>query len=171
MDYRLLLLAILAAPVGASDVRTLDIGDVCAGVEVKEAALGSKEISWHQTPRKLAHAFQVHEFNRDVVLAYFCKDGRLFTGNYYLPFEGLDDSAKSFREVHDHLLAMYGAPFLDSSPWHIRDSTQPAIIASGPSQYMTEWRASRILAHLMIARNRKDDGELGWQVTLIVGRP
>jgi hypothetical protein len=171
MDFRLLLLVLVAAPVGAADVRVLNMGDACAGVEAKEAALGSKTVSWEGTPREYAHAFEVSEFGRDVVVMYWCQKGRLFTGNYRFPWEELNAAATSFRSVHDHLLEMYGTPFLDSSPWHVRDAAQPAIIASQPSQYMSEWRTSRVLAHLMIAHDRRDDGSLGWRVWLVIGPP
>ena len=160
------LLALLTATVNASDVRVLNIGDSCADVEAKEAALGSKPIPWGRISGASAHAFKVRDFDGDVELMYLCYDDKLFTGNYVWRFELLDNAANSFRSVHDQLVRAYGTPFLDTPPWHVRDRAQPAIITSEPSAYATDWRTSRIHAHLMIVRNR---GDIGWHVTLVIG--
>src|SRR5580658_7401821 len=101
MKSYLLLLVILAARADAADFRVLNIGDACVGVEAKEAALGSKSVPRNDTPRTVAHAFEAKEFGRDLVVLYLCDEGRLYSGNYRLPLEGLEDAVKSFRNLHD----------------------------------------------------------------------
>jgi hypothetical protein len=173
MNYGLLLIALMTAPVSAADVRVLNIGDACAGVEAKEAALGSKPVRLPQTPPGIAYRFQAQDFDRDFELMYLCPNGHLSTATYFFQYELLDEAAKSFRSVHDRLMNTYGTPFLDSSPWHVRDLAQPAIISSDPSRYFAEWRTARVLAHLSIAPRRKNDGNLGrgWRVALVIGPP
>jgi hypothetical protein len=172
MKSCLVLLLIIAARADAADFRVLNIGDACVGVEAKEAALGSKAVPRNDTPRTVAYAFEAKEFGRDLVVLYLCSEGRLYSGNYRLPLEELDDAVKSFRSVHDELSEKYGTPFLDSSPWHVRDVTQPAIISSQPSEYSTDWKTPRVYAHLMIVQGRQPNGSLGgWKVALVIGPP
>ncbi|MGC1458179.1 MAG: hypothetical protein WA825_07875 [Steroidobacteraceae bacterium] len=172
MKYCLLLLIVFAARADAADFRVLNIGDACVGLEAKEAALGSKAIPRNGTPNTVTNAFEAKEFGRDVVVLYLCNEGRLNTGNYRLPLEDLNDAVKSFRNVHDQLLRKYGTSFLDSSPWHVRDVTQPAIISSQPNEYYTEWRTPRLLAHLMIVQGRQPNGSIGgWTVSLFIVPP
>lgn len=172
LKYCLFILAVLAARADAADFRVLNIGDACAGVEAKEAALGSKAIPRNDTPRAYALAFEAKEFGRDLVVLYLCNEGRLSSGTYRLPLEELDNAVKSFRNIHDQLLERYGTPLLDSSPWHVRDATQPATISSQPSEYSTDWSTPRVFAHLMIGHGRKPNGSLGgWKVALVIGPP
>jgi hypothetical protein len=82
VKYHLLVIALLPAAAGAADVRALNIGDSCAHVEAKEAALGSKPIPWGRISAASAHAFKVRDFDGDVELMYLCYDDKPFTGNY-----------------------------------------------------------------------------------------
>lgn len=169
MLLRFIALALLSAPVAAADFRTLNFGDSCADVEGKERALGAVAVPWKQISGADIYAFKIREYDRDLVMTYFCPKGKFFTGNYSYPIEQLDDAVKSYRGAYDWLISTYGAPFLDASPWQVgADSKESGRIASDPKKYMTDWRTARLSITMMIAPNLPAEPP-GWRVFIVVG--
>ena len=161
--------ALISWPVCAADFRGVDLGSSCAPVHDLEKEQGSVPIKWREIEGGELHAFNGREFDRDVTILYFCIDGHLFTGNYYFPLEDLDRAVKSFGEAHDSFEAMYGQPFLDTSPWAFRTDPDldPRAVSSDPTRYMTTWKTSRVRVTVsLMPRDDKPDPK--WQVFIVV---
>jgi hypothetical protein len=170
MRLRLLTLALLSTPVAAADFRTLDFGDTCAPVKVREEAQGSVAIPWNQICGADIYAFRVRDYNRDLMITYFCPKGALFSGNWYFPVEPLDVAVSSYRDAYDLLVSQYGAPFLDSSPWQVgADTNDPLAIASDPRMYMTSWKTAHLHTVMSLMPNLKSEHP-GWRVFIVVSR-
>jgi hypothetical protein len=160
---------LLSWAVCAADFRAIDLGSPCASVRELEKERGSVPIPWKEMEGGELYAFSGREFDRDVTILYFCIDGHLFTGNYYFPFEDLDQAVKSYGEAHDSFEGTFGRPFLDSSPWVFRTDPDldPRAVSSDPARYMTTWKTSRARVTLsLMSRDTKPDRK--WQVFIVV---
>lgn len=170
MVYRFFALALLSTSVGATDFRTLNFGDLCAGVEAKEKALGSVAVPSKQMAGADIYAFQVREYDRDVFMTYFCPKGKLFTGNYSFPIERFDDAVKSYRHTYDWLVSIYGTPGLDSTTRRVEtDAKHSGAGAPDPTNYGAAWQTPRASISLLIVANQP--GEVnGWRILVVIGR-
>jgi hypothetical protein len=166
----LVALALLSAPVGAADFRVLDFGDACASIQAREEPLGSVAIPWQKISGADIYAFKGREFNRELLITYFCPKGTLFSGNYYFPVEPLDVAVTSYRAAYDLLVSMYGAPFFDTSPWQVgANDKDPRAIASDPQKYTTAWKTPRLHVALSLMPNFPSEGP-GRRVFIVVTR-
>jgi len=137
MLLRYVALVLLSAPVGAADFRTLDIGDSCASVQAREKARGSIAIPWKQLSGADTYAFRGHDHGRDLTLTYFCPKGALFSGNYYFPVEQLEVAVNTYHAAYDVMVASYGTPFTDNSPWQVGAPMRLWLGASGAGKLCT----------------------------------
>lgn len=140
-------LVLLPITAGAADFRFLDFDAGCTEVEKLEVAAGSVPIPWRSPEDGELHAFRGRAFDREVSIVYFCVDGKLFTGNYFFPDEPLEEAAESYRRIYDELNALYGAPFLDDTPWQ-NGARNPLI---KPRHYAS-WRTSGLSVYATLMR-------------------
>ncbi|MCE7903186.1 MAG: hypothetical protein DYH20_11220 [Gammaproteobacteria bacterium PRO9] len=152
----------------AADFGALDIGSQCKPVTELETARGSLPIPWPAPEVGEFYAFRGRAFDRDASLLYLCRNGVLVAGNYYLPVEPLARAKKSYYQVYEQLVSMYGEPplndfkrFLESLPDDPRSMSADSI---GP---MTWWWIGNlaILQTLMPVTNQQ---HIGWQVFIVI---
>lgn len=161
---------VISAPAGAAEFRTLDLGAPCDAVPAREQARGSVAIPWKQIPGADVYAFTGREYERDLVIMYFCPQGNLFSGNYFFPIEQPEKTVTSYRDVYDLLVSVYGAPFVDSTPWQVGGSTKdPRVISPDPQKYMTMWRTPLLNVNMAIGLNRESEGP-GSRVFVVISR-
>jgi hypothetical protein len=113
-------------------------------------------------------AFEGIAFDRRVVIAYFCPKGELFTGNYFFPVEEMAAALASYEAVHKQLSAIYGAPWLDNTPW-MQPAVDPRWLQSDSRYYSTTWDTSRIKVTTMLMPSQADERP-GWRIAIVVGR-
>jgi hypothetical protein len=160
------LLALIAVSAEGADFRAPDIGQSCATVVEWEIAHGSTPVPWTTVPGAETYAFRVRQFDRDILAQYVCVKGNLLAGNYLFPVESLDQAVDSYREIHSRLLAVYGIPSADNSPWS--DNVDSRVTSLYPQQYMTIWIAARETSTISLMPNKKSES-VGWRVFLVIG--
>lgn len=167
---RTLLAFLTLSAFGASgaDFRALDIGQPCASAPAWEIAHGSTPLPWNTVQGGENYAFKSREFDREIVVMYFCVHESLFTGNYYFPIESLDQAVEGYRNIHSRLRSSYGETFLDSSPWNGYGDNRS--VAPDPRHYMTTWRTSRVSATLALMPNHPSESA-GFRVFVVIGAP
>ena len=161
-------MALFTFSASAADFRALDIGQACAAAPEWELTHGSTLIPWNAGPGAEVYAFDVRQFDRRVLATYFCLKGELFTGNYSFPIEPLEEAVESYRDTYGKLMAIYGLPFVDSSPWN--PNGEPRAVSPDPRKYMTNWRTERISVTISIMPNRPTESA-GWRVFIVIGKP
>jgi hypothetical protein len=92
-------------------------------------------------PWKNALAFRKELFGENVTVVYLCKDGVLFTENYYFPEREAPESLLEFRKVYDALTLQYGKAWLDNTPWQA--NADPRWIESTPERYYVTYTHSK----------------------------
>ena len=156
MSGCLIAMILISAPANAADFRGLDFGAPCDTAPAHEQARGSVAIPWKTIPGADVYAFTGREYNRDLVITYFCPHGALFSGNYFLPIEQPEKALSSYRDVYDLLVAVYGAPFDDTTPWQVGGSTKdPGFISSDPRKYTTSWMTPFLYVGMAIGRSNE----------------
>jgi hypothetical protein len=160
-----LLLTMFAMSATAADFRALDIGQSCASAREWEIARGSTPKQGSVGPGADIYAFEGREFDRDVYLSYFCMHGALFTGNYSLPIESLDQALDSYRDIRERLLSVYGDTSSDDSPWSGAGIKQATGIDS--PKFMTYWTTDRVTTTLTLMRNKPSESP-GWRVFIVI---
>lgn len=164
----LIAMILISAPTGAADFRGLDFGAPCNAAPAHEQARGSVAIPWKTIPGADVYAFTGREYNRDLVIMYFCPQGTLFSGNYFFPIEQPEKTVSSYRDVYDLLVAVYGAPFVDTTPWQVGGSTKdPRVISSDPQKYLTSWITPLLNVNMAI---RLSNESPGWRVFVVINR-
>jgi hypothetical protein len=164
----LLAVTLAAAPAGAADFRTLDFGATCESVQAHEQARGSVAIPWGKISGADVYAFRGRDYDRDLILMYFCPKGALFSGNYYFPVEQIETAVTSYRNTYDLLVSVYGAPFIDNTPWQVGGSTKDErVINSDSRKYMTSWSTPRLHATISIMPSQESEGP-GWRVFVVI---
>jgi hypothetical protein len=137
-------------------------------VPAREQARGSVAIPWKTIPGADVYAFKGIEFNRDLVIMYFCPQGSLLSGNYLFPIEQPQKTVTSYRDVYDLLVSVYGAPFFDTTPWQIGGSTKD-LVSPDPQKYMTAWRTPLLNVNMAIGLNGESEAP-GWRVFVVISR-
>ncbi len=159
-----------SSPLRAADFRTLDFGAACDSVVTREQARGSVPIPREKISGADVYGFRGREYDRDLVLTYFCPKGVLFSGNYYFPVEVLETAIVSYRNTYDLLVSIYGAPFIDNTPWQVGGDTKDEhVVSSDPRKYMTGWRIPRLPATVSIMPSHKSENQ-GWRVFVVISR-
>jgi hypothetical protein len=170
---RLLAAILIAAPVSASDFRTLDLGATCDGVQAREQARGSVSIPSQKNSGAEVYAFRGRDFGRDLTLEYFCPKGTLFSGNYLFPVEQLETAVTSYHNAYDLLVSRYGAPFFDNTPWQVGRSTSEVrkhrrFLTLDPREYMTAWKTPHLFVVTHLMSIHESEGR-GWRVVVVIG--
>jgi hypothetical protein len=99
---------------------------------------------------------------------YLCPEGLLYSGNYFFPSEPLDVAVRSYRSMYDLFISIYGAPFLDNTPWQVGGSTpDKRIINPDPRKYMVYWKAARLRTNLILSASLPSE-ESGWRVAIVI---
>lgn len=142
---------LFVATADGKDFRVLNLGDSCATVRAREAAQGSTEIKRKKGGAGLQSiVFRGSAFGRDLSLSYFCSDGgkgSLVAGRYDFPVEKLDRAVETYHKTYTRLIALYGKPSTDNSPWQ---QSEPRVQA--PERwYLTTWRTFRVAAAMGFA--------------------
>jgi hypothetical protein len=148
----------------AGNFRVAALRESCASIADQELAAGSKRIPWkNEDPAFIA--FQTELMGEEVTVVYLCRDGLLFTENYFFPKKEADQSLEDFRKVYDALGSRYGAAWLDNTPW--QSNADPRVIEKDPKQYYVTWRNPEMrITIALIPRNYTSDSK--HQVLLIV---
>jgi hypothetical protein len=146
-------LVLLSAPAAAADFRTLDLGDACGPVQVREKALGSVAIPWPHWAGADIYAFTGRDFDRALTFTYFCTNGRLYSGAYYFPVETLDDAFKTYRAVYESLRFTYGDPSVEDAPWQTGPNSNPLAMPAENRAYTTAWKTPRLDVNMGLASN------------------
>lgn len=132
-----LILLFLSQVAAAGIFRVAELGESCASIPDQEMAAGSHRIPWENESRAFI-AFQTELMGEQVAVVYLCRDGLLFTENYYFPNREADESLGEFRKVYDALTSRYGAAWLDNTPW--QSNADPRAIEKDPKRYYVTWR-------------------------------
>lgn len=121
----------------AGSFRVADLGAPCEFIPDQETAAGSQRVPWGDgNPAFIA--FRTELLGEQVTVVYLCRDGLLFTENYYFPKRETEESLGDFRKVYDVLRSRYGEAILDNTPWH--SNVDPRWLEKDPTQYYVTWR-------------------------------
>lgn len=164
MLSRLLAVILISAPVNAAEFPTLDFGATCNGVQVREQGA--------EVAGAGAYAFRGQDFARGVTVRYLCaKMGwPLFVGNYLFPIEPLEKAVTSYHNIYDRLIAIYGAPYLDTTPWQVGARTKDQRnIHLDPRKYGAYWKTPRLLVNLVMLQSYKSKVR-GWRPFVVISR-
>jgi hypothetical protein len=155
--------ALIGARADAADFRTLDFNAPCENLAALEAAHGSTTFD-ERLPSGFQFAFRGHEMNRDVVIAYACRDGRFFRGAYIFAAKDETDASALYRALKQRVNRERGAPSYDFASREYRQKMQS--IGATLSRADTEvafWNNGHSEAHASVAA---PSGERGWRVSL-----
>jgi hypothetical protein len=163
-----LLLLVLSAAASAGDFRTLDFGQSCDNVVEAEKGLGSVQVAPKVNMKGLT-AFTGEAFGRQVEIAYFCVDGKLLAGDYYLPLEEHEEALKTYRMIYDTFNGTYGAPSSDNTPWQFgATDAYPDAVRKNPHGYYVTWATPRVSVTALFAR-MEGESDPAWRTLIHVG--
>jgi hypothetical protein len=155
--------AFACAQASAADFRTLDFNASCSDVPALEAARGSLPFE-ERLPSGFQFAFRGRELNRDVVIAYACRDGRFFRGAYIFAAKDEADASALYKTLKQRVTRERGKPSYDFASREYRQKMQS--IGATLSRSDTEvafWDNGHSEAHASVA---EPSGERGWRVSL-----
>jgi hypothetical protein len=148
---------------GAADFRTLDFNASCDNLPALETARGSAPFS-ERLPSGFQFAFRGRELNRDVVIAYACRDGRFFRGAYIFNARDEADASSVYKALKQRVTRERGAPSYDFASTGYRQKMKA--VGATLSRSDTEvafWNNGHSEAHASVAA---PSGERGWRVSL-----
>jgi glucan biosynthesis protein len=147
----------------AADFRALDFNASCADLAAKEAALGSAAFD-EQLPSGFQYAFRNREMDRDVVVAYACRDGRFFRGAYIFSVRDAADATALYGALKRRTIKERGAPSFDFASAEYRRKMQAVGATLSPvDTQVAFWNGPRSEAHASVAA---PSGQRGWRVSL-----
>jgi hypothetical protein len=155
--------ALACAPASAADFRTLDFNAPCDNLPALEAARGSSPFE-ERLPSGFQFAFRGREMNRDVVIAYACRDGRFFRGAYIFAAKDEADASALYKALKQRVTRERGKPSYDFASQEYRQKMQS--IGATLSRSDTEvafWNNGHSEAHASVAQ---PSGDRGWRVSL-----
>lgn len=168
MRWLFVVAIVLPLHLEAADFRLSDFGDSCALLSEREAALGGAPVPWKgDGPNK--QGYKGSWLGRDVHILYLCKSGKLVIGNYLLPWQPREPAVETLHAVYDHLVATYGVPWLDSSPWQYGQTIVDPRATVEPG-YMTTWKTTRVNVTVGLVPE-KDEAGPNWQVLVVFQSP
>jgi len=158
-----LLVAFTSLPASAADFRALNFDATCDGVAEREAALGSRPFEG-KLPSGYQFAFRSRELDRDVVIAYACRDGKFYRGAYIFDAQNGDDATQLYRTLKQRTTRELGAPYYDfASAEHRRKMNEVGATLSRTDTQVAFWKNATYEAHASVAEPSKDRG---WRVSL-----
>jgi len=129
--------------------------------------MGSRELPWQGAEGLEGYSFEGTAFDRVVSVNYFCKEGRLDSGHYLFPFEDLDAAVESYHRLHQDLVKIYGAPFVDNTPWPMSSTPKdPRSIQSDPRNYLTSWRTGNLWISASVMKGAAPD-DAKWRAIVL----
>jgi hypothetical protein len=147
----------------AADFRALDFNASCAVLPAKEAALGSAPFD-EQLPSGFQFAFRNREMDRDVIVAYACRDGRFFRGAYIFSVRDAAEATTLYSALKRRMTKERGAPSFDFASAEYRRKMQAVGATLSPvDMQVAFWDSSRSEAHASVAA---PSGTRGWRVSL-----
>jgi hypothetical protein len=164
MLARFLVAILISAPINAADSCTADFGATCGGAQAREQG---REIAGAG-----ASAFSGQDFARGLTVKYLCarKGWPLFIGNYLFPIEPLEKAVTSYHHIYDRLISIYGAPYLDTTPWQVGALTKDQRnIDPDPRKYGAYWKTPRLLVNLVMIQSYKSKVR-GWRAFVVMSR-
>ncbi len=166
MKPRLIVSIVLAAAAShamAADFRALDFNASCADVAAKEAALGSTPYT-ERLPSGFQYAFHNREMNRDVIVAYACRDGHFFRGAYIFMVKDEADATSLYKALKRRVTKERGKPSFDFASAEYRNKMESigATLAPVDTQ-VAFWNNGHSEAHASVA---EPSGTRGWRVSL-----
>jgi hypothetical protein len=147
----------------AADFRALDFNASCSNLPAQEAARGSAPFS-EQLPSGFQYAFRNREMDRDVVVAYACRDGKFFRGAYIFSARDEADATALYAALKRHVTQERGAPSFDFASAEYRRKMQAVGATLSPvDTQVAFWNNSHSEAHASVAA---PSGQRGWRVSL-----
>jgi hypothetical protein len=163
---RLLVLILLAAagsPVMAVDFRTLDFGASCAEAASREATLQSTPFT-EQLPSGFQYAYRNRMMERDVIVAYACRDGRFFRGAYIFMVKDEADATALYGALKRRVTQERGKPSYDFASAEYRNKMKSVGATLAPvDTQVAFWNNGHSEAHASVAA---PSGTRGWRVSL-----
>ena len=147
----------------AADFRALDFSASCANLPAQEAGLGSAPFN-EQLPSGFQYAFRNREMERDVVVAYACRDGRFFRGAYIFSVRDEADATALYSALKRRMTKERGAPSFDFASADYRRKMKAVGATLSPvDTQVAFWNNSHSEAHASVAA---PSGQRGWRVSL-----
>lgn len=158
----LLALIFVSAPIKATDFHTNP--GVCNSAQARKQGREIESAG--------AYAFRGRAFARGLTVKYLCANTGwpLFVGNYLFPIEPLEKAVVSYHNVYDRLVSIYGAPYLDTTPWQVGARTKDQRnIDPDPRKYGAYWKTPRWLVNLVMIRSYRSRVR-GWRPFVVISR-
>ncbi|MEJ1963234.1 MAG: hypothetical protein WDO56_17420 [Gammaproteobacteria bacterium] len=147
----------------AADFRALDFNGSCTNLAAQEAALGSAPFT-EQLPSGFQYAFRNRELDRDVVVAYACRDGRFFRGAYIFQVRDAAEATALYGALKRRTTRELGAPSYDFASAEYRRKMKAVGATLSPvDTQVAFWNTPRSEAHASVAA---PSGQRGWRVSL-----
>jgi hypothetical protein len=157
------MLCAAAASASAADFRVLDFNAACTDIPSLEAARGTTVLNG-PLPSGFQFAFSGRELDRDVVIAYACRDGRFIRGAYIFAVPDEATATAVYRSVKQRVTRELGPPSYDFASAEYRKKMQDvgATLSRADTQ-VAFWNGKRSEAHASVAEPSRDRG---WRVSL-----
>jgi hypothetical protein len=147
----------------AADFRVLDFNASCAEITTLESARGTTVLD-ERLPSGFQFAFRGRELDRDVVIAYACRDGRFFRGAYIYAVPDEATASAVYKTIKQRVTRELGPPSYDFASREHRDKMQAAgATLSRVDTQVAFWDGKGSEAHASVA---EPSGERGWRVSL-----
>ena len=154
---------LFAAASQAEDFRQMKFGAQCEGIEARETTLGSKPDAG-KLPSGYQFAFKNREHDRDVIVAYSCRDGVFYRGAYIFDAADESDAARLYATLKRRVSEAMGPPYYDfSSAQHRKKMADVGAELSKVDTLVSFWKNDTYEAHASVAEPRQ---ERGWRVSL-----
>ena len=115
-------------------------------------------------PSGFQFAFRGRELDRDVVIAYACRDGRFFRGAYIFSAKDEADASALYKALKTRVTRERGAPSFDfASREYLRKMEAVGATLSRADTQVAFWNNGHSEAHASVA---EPSGERGWRVSL-----
>jgi len=159
-----ILAGVLASPgVLAADFRALDFNAACDNLPAQEAGLDSKPFE-EPLPSGFQYAFRARDMDRDVVVAYACREGRFFRGAYIFAARDEADATALYTALKRRVTRERGAPSYDfASAEHRRKMQSAGAVLARSDTQVAFWNNHHSEAHVSVA---VPSGQRGWRVSL-----
>jgi hypothetical protein len=165
MNHRLLPLLVLTftGSVSAADFRVADFASPCDKITALESARGSTPFDG-KLPSGYQLAFRTHDLDRDVVIGYSCRDGKLFRGAYIFDAKEGDDATQIYAALKKRVTTEIGKPYYDfASAEHRRKMKDVGAELSRADTQVAFWKNAKAEAHASVAEPSQTRG---WRVSL-----
>ena len=147
----------------AADFRVLDFDAPCAEIPALEAARGSAVLD-ERLPSGFQFAFRTREMDRDVVVAYACRDDKFFRGAYIFAVPDETTATALYRAIKQRVTRELGPPSYDfASAEHRKKMQDAGATLSRADTQVAFWDGKRSEAHASVAEPTADRG---WRVSL-----